>query len=354
MHLLCSVFLALASLYVSTSSAWAQEGPGIQQLLLPAAHRGRPLQVVLWYPAQAGGRADKVGANRLFYGSPARWDAPAAPGRHPLLLLSHGSGGNAIGLGWLATQLAQQGFIVAAPNHPGSTTGDSTPSTTVQIWQRPADLSAVTSALLAHPDWQARIAPRRIAVLGFSLGGYTALALAGAQVRLADYIHYCATPVPPGTVINECPWFARGGVDLQRVDAGRFEQSHLDPRIRAVVAVDPGLAQAFDAASLRSMGVPVQFINLGRPGQLPLAVDATRLAPVVPASRYAFVSDATHFSFLGVCKPNGAALLADEGEFDPVCEDGGGRPRAEIHAELVQTILAGLAVLMPPQEPQKP
>lgn len=351
MRLLHLIFLTLI---LAASTTWAQDSPGIQQLQLPAAHRGSPLQVVIWYPAQAGGPAQMVGANPLFYGSPARWDAAPAPGRYPLLLLSHGSGGNAIGLGWIAGQLAQRGFIVAAPNHPGSTTGDSTPPTTVQIWQRPADLSAVTSALLDHPDWRDRIAPQRIAVLGFSLGGYTALALAGAQVRLADYIRYCAMPVPVGTVVNECPWFARGGVDLQRVDARRFEQSHYDARIRAVVAVDPGLAQAFAADSLRSIHVPVQFINLGRPGQLPLAVDATQLAPWVPASRYAFVPDATHFSFLGVCKPNGAALLAMEGEFDPVCEDGGGRPRAEIHAELVQTILTGLAAFMPPQETQKP
>jgi predicted dienelactone hydrolase len=224
----------------------------------------------------------------------------------------------------------------------------------VQIWQRPADLSAVTTALLAHPGWQTSIAPQRIGVLGFSLGGYTALTLAGARVRLADYIRYCEIPVPPGTVINECPWFARGGVDLHRVDANRFEQSHRDPRIRAVVAVDPGLAQAFDADSLRGITVPVQLINLGRPGQLPLAVDATRLAPLVPAARYAFLPDATHFSFLGVCRPNGAALLSSEGETDPVCEDGGGRPRPAIHAELLQTILAGLAALAPPPKIQKP
>lgn len=324
--------------------ALAQQGPGFQQRSLPAPHRARALEVLLWYPAPAGGSAVSVAENRLFYGSAARQGAPVAKGRYPLVLVSHGMGGHAAGLGWIASPLAQSGFIVAAVNHPGSTTGDVSAAAAVQVWQRPADLSAVLTALLADPAWAAHIRPEKVGVLGFSLGGYTALALAGARVGLADYVRYCDVPVPAGTVVAECPWFARGGVDLRQLDATRFGQDHRDPRIRAVVAVDPGLAQAFVADSLRRIDIPVQIINLGQSGQIPLAVAAAPLAALIPAARYATVPDAAHFSFLGVCKPGGAALLASEGD-DPVCDDGGGRSRAEIHRELLHTVRAGLASL---------
>ncbi len=336
---LLSLFLALCMLPVL-----AQTHPGFQQLRLPAPHRDRALDVLLWYPATAGGSAVSVAENRLFFGSAARQDAPVAAGRYPLVLVSHGMGGHAAGLGWIASQLAHSGFVVAAVNHPGSTAGDLSAAAAVQIWQRPADVSAVLTALLVDPVWQEHIQPDRVGVLGYSLGGYTALALAGARVHLMDYARYCAIPVPPNTVVAECPWFARGGVDLRQLDAERFGQDHRDPRIRAVVAVDPGLAQAFVADSLRRIRAAVQIINLGRPGQIPLAVAAAPLAAMIPAAHYATVPDAVHFSFLGVCKPGGAALLAREGD-DPVCDDGGGRSRADIHQELVRRVRAGFEML---------
>lgn len=337
-----SLVLALCCL-----PALAQQSPGIQTLSLWAPHRDRALEVLLWYPAQPGGKAVSVGENRLFHGSPAQQGAPVAAGRYPVLLVSHGMGGHAGGLGWIAAALAQRGFIVAAVNHPGSTTGDLSAAAAVQVWQRPADLSAVLTGLLADPVWAAHIRPERVGVLGFSLGGYTALALAGARVDLADYVRYCDKPVPPGTVVAECPWFARGGVDLRTLDAARFGRDHRDARIRAVVAIDPGLAQAFVADNLRRIDIPVQIINLGKSGQIPLAVAAAPLAALIPAARYATVPDAAHFSFLGVCKPGGVALLASEGD-DPVCDDGGGgggRRRAEIHRELLHTVRTGLASL---------
>ncbi|WP_394788835.1 alpha/beta hydrolase family protein [Rhodoferax sp.] len=330
--------LCLACLACTNPAAWAQDGPGLQRLYLPAPARERPLEVLLWYPAEPGGKALLLGENQLFKGSPVRQDAPAAPGRYPLLLLSHGSGGNAANMGWLAGPLAQQGFIVAAPNHPGTTTGDSTPEATMRIWERPADISAVLSALLAHPDWQARIQPDRVAVLGFSLGGHTALALAGARVNLDSYARYCKDPAAMTVRLGECRWLAGSPVGLRQLDATRFGQSFKDPRIQQAIAIDPGLAQAFEVDSLRSITVPVQIINLGRPGTHPRAVAAAPLAQAIPGSGYATVPDAIHFSFLLECQANGRAVLATEGDSDPLCDDGGSRPRADIHAELLRLV----------------
>ena len=53
------------------------------------------------------------------------------------------------------------------------------------------------------------------------------------------------------------------------------------------------------------------------------------------------VPGAIHFSFLGECRPNGRAILAAEGEQDPLCDDGG-RPRADLHAEIARLVVEGL------------
>lgn len=323
--------------------AWSQDAPGLQRLYLPAPARELPLEVLVWYPAAPGGKAVLVGENALFHGTPARQDAPIQSGQYPLLLLSHGSGAHAANMGWLAGTLAQQGYIVAAPNHPGTTTADSTPESTMRIWERPADISAVLTALLKHTDWQSRIQPDRVAVLGFSLGGHTALALAGARVNLDRYARYCEDPAAMTVPLGECRWLARSPVGLRQLDATRFGQSFQDPRIHQAIAIDPGLAQAYTEESLRSIAVPVHLINLGRPGTHPRAVEAAPLAQAIPGSSYATVADAIHFSFLGECQPNGPAILASEGDPDPLCSDGGGgRSRADIHAELLRLVSKAL------------
>src|SRR5579872_2411905 len=144
-----SLCLACTALF-AVSVTQAQEQTGFIHLSVPQKERGQDLTVSLYYPADAGGTALSLGENPLFVGVPVASDAPAHTGRYPLVLLSHGSGGNAENLAWIATKLVQAGYIVAAPNHPGTTSGDSTPAATLQMWHRPQDLSAVLDAMLSN------------------------------------------------------------------------------------------------------------------------------------------------------------------------------------------------------------
>jgi predicted dienelactone hydrolase len=94
-------------------------------------------------------------------------------------------------MGWIAAALAEAGFIVAGPNHPGTTSGDSSPAETVKLWQRTADLSAVIDRLSIDPEWRDALDPARIGVVGFSIGGATAMEIAGARADLDAYARYC-------------------------------------------------------------------------------------------------------------------------------------------------------------------
>lgn len=343
-----SLFFAFLLASAAATPAHAAE-VGVRTITVFAPERGRDIDVTVWYPAKAGGAPLLTGDNRLFKGAPAHGDAPVAEGRFPLVLLSHGSGSRVEGMSWLATALAEAGFVVAGPNHPGTTSGDSTPAATPRLWERTADLSALIDAFSQDAAWRATIDPARVGVVGFSLGGAAAMEIAGARADLEAYARYCDDYGK-----WDCAWFAGGRgyvddkpvavekVDLRRLDKSRFEQSNRDARVRAVVAVDPGLAQAYVADSLKAIDIPLAFINLGNADAIPEAVIADRLAALVPQASYASVAEAVHFSFLPECKEGGADLLKSLGEVDPICDDPGSRTRADIHAELKQRIIDAL------------
>src|SRR5262249_10834776 len=86
----------------------------------------RPLLTDIWYPAapDANETAVYVGPPEytLFVAGNAARDADmaSAAARFPLIALSHGTGGTALGLGWLASALAARGYIVAGVNHHGN------------------------------------------------------------------------------------------------------------------------------------------------------------------------------------------------------------------------------------------
>jgi predicted dienelactone hydrolase len=341
-----TLLLAL-SLCASATTLFAADPVGVTRISVVTQDYPRPLAATVWYPADATGAPAATAQDRIFEIPFASQDAEIRKGRFPLVLLSHGSGSRAEGMGWIAVKLAQAGFIVAGPNHPGTTSGDSTPAATPKIWERTQDISALITALEIDPRWKAAIDPDRIGALGFSLGGTTVLELAGARGDLGAYIRYC----DDNPAMMDCRWF-RGGrgyaggeqvavapFDLRSIDRQRFEQSNRDRRITAVMAVDPGLATVFQPDSLGGVDIPITLVNLGSPGEIPLAVLSDRLARQIPGLTYAQIDKADHFSFLPVCRPGAAEFLKSVGEPDPICAETE-RPRAEIHEELVGLITA--------------
>jgi pimeloyl-ACP methyl ester carboxylesterase len=109
-----------------------------------------------------------------------------------LILLSHGIGGSELGHSFLAQALARNGYLVAALRHPGDNWQDRSlieKSPERYFDERPRQASRVIDAILADPAWKDRIATDsrgpRVGALGHSAGGYTVLALAGAQSDLS-------------------------------------------------------------------------------------------------------------------------------------------------------------------------
>ena len=316
------------------NAALANEQVGVRQLSAPSSERGIELDVTVWYPARPGGKIVLLGDNPLFDGTPAMRDAPIASGTFPLILLSHGAGlaGSAQALSWMATALAERGFVVAAPTHPGNSGANRSAAETMKLWLRPADLTSTLNAMEKETFFSDHLARGEIGALGLSMGGGTVLAMAGARMDAKLLAGYCDTDLLNPSL---CGWVRQSGVDLHAMDMQRAGRDYKDGRIRFAMAIDPAPSDIFDVKSFAGVAIPVELINLGRPGEIPLTAQASSIAEAIPDARYATIEDASHYSMFGECKPGAPDIIASEKIDDPVCSDGAGRSRHAIHAQLI-------------------
>lgn len=333
---------------VVAGPAWAAEGTaGMDRMDMKLPHRASPVAAAIWYPAAGPTYRGMVGDNAVFRGTKVHIGAPVADGQHPLILFSHGSGGNMDNSAWLLSALAARGAMVLAVNHPGSTSGDSSPRRSIRLDERARDLSAAVDVLLREEPFAAHIDRERIISLGFSLGGATALGLAGMRFDREAYRRFCDHP---DDLPVDCRFFARGGVDLAKLPDG-FAADTRDARVSAAIAIDPGFSYAAAPDSIAAITLPVLLINLGADGRGSGVRDRFLAADVGPEGSnlvarlaqlsYREIGPANHYTFLAECKPEGAGLLAEEKD-DPVCDDPAGTDRADVHRRIVEAVAAFL------------
>lgn len=342
--------LTLTALAISAAAAFtaysfaaaptAESLPGYDQFDLTLAHRSRPVAAAVWYRASNPTYRTKVGSGPIFQPTAAYMAPAIAAGKHPLVLLSHGSGGNADGLGWLAAGLVAKGAIVLAVNHQGSTSGDSSARRSLDLAARAKDLSGALDAILADPSFAPHIDPTHISVIGFSLGGTTALGLAGLRFDGATQAQNCTT----GPEAADCDFYLRGCANF--ASAAGFTANNRDPRITNAIAIDPGFGGAVTESSLTAVTIPLHLINLGEATRLPavdLSEKGNNLAKRLPHATYTVIAPANHFTFLAPCKFGATTLLALDGE-DPICTDPADTDRAATHQRLITDIAAALAL----------
>jgi len=144
----------------------------------------------LWYPAAAGSVESEWYVGVFRFGRNALEAPFADTRRHPLIVLSHGTGGSAAQLSWLAGALVNTGFVVAAVNHHGNTATEDTawPQGFVLPAERARDLIVLIDRLLAdtQPIRDPRIrAVYAIAPASVALLHREELASIGVPVRFA-------------------------------------------------------------------------------------------------------------------------------------------------------------------------
>lgn len=337
--------LAALLLMCLSAPVFAGDDPvGFQTTTLPDTHNNRPLEMAVWYPATTTAQPKLIADNLVFIGVLAVPDAAPTPGKHPLVVLSHGYGGNWGKQAWLASALARQGYIVAAVNHPGTTSQDRSAEAAAQLWQRPKDLSRAIDALLAQPEPFGAVDSGRIAVVGHSLGGWTVMETAGARFDPALFARDCSAH----PTLVACTAYREMNPEGTPNGKAQLAADLSDKRVSAVVSLDLGLSRGFTDASLAALPVRALVIAAGVPSaDLPAQMESADMAKRLPkaSTQYVEIQDANHFSFMSQCKPGAAAVLdADVPGDSIICQDGeGARPRPVIQQQITTLITQFLA-----------
>ena len=231
----------------------------------------RPLKVEVWYPALLpNGAVERTvyemkvptaAADKDASGKPqtvsiagkALRDAPPSTGQtFPLVIVSHGYPGSRYFLSYLSENLASKGYVVAAIDHTDSVFGDEKAFQSTLL-NRANDQLFTVGAILdlaTNPGHflKGLVDPARVGIIGYSMGGYGALASAGAGYS-AKSLGNISVP---------------GGY-FQAWEAGSPQyKARLRKEVKAVVAISPWGAQppysAWDADGLAGIRIPLLVI----------------------------------------------------------------------------------------------
>ncbi|EGR0942179.1 alpha/beta fold hydrolase [Vibrio vulnificus] len=322
------IHLLFTSLLFLCNSAVASD-VGFTQVTL-TNDSSRPLNTAIWYPTQDVSDTTLIGDNPAFIGTQVIKDGEVQSGTFPVVLLSHGYRGNWRNQNWLATKLASRGYIVAAADHPGTTSFDQSPKQAAKWWERPRDVSRILDYLLSETPWKQSANAENVTAIGHSLGGWTVMQLGGAKMDRATFEANCLIYPNPRT----CGLAEELGLDIVQAEEPN-KKDLSDPRIKRVVSLDLGLARSFSVGSLNDIKVPTLILAAGIDiGDLPQALESGYIAEHVPLNsrRYKVYEKATHFSFIQGCKPGAIPMLNEEVPGDGIiCKDGVGASRDQLH-----------------------
>lgn len=196
--------------------------------------RDRALTVNLWYPAKArrgavpvtyqGSLVGEPPAPPVAFSVPGLAFAKAAPdGKgYPLVIISHGYGNVPAVMTWLTENLASKGYVVAAIHHndPNAYVV-SADKRAAPNFHRPVDIAYVAATL--RRDLSGLIDPSKVALIGFSQGGYGVLTAGGARLD----------PAGPNMDQVAGGWLKRLARDASTEAEGKV------PGVKAIVAIAP-------------------------------------------------------------------------------------------------------------------
>ena len=250
-----------------------QSTAGYTQVEVPDEPGHPDFPMVVMYPASAPERPERMGAFTLEVASKAE----PRPGRFPLALISHGSGGSHLAYRTLGRHLARHGFIVGMPQHPHNNRVDNSLEGRIEnLLNRPRHLKATIDWFFANEAFAKNLQPDAVSVIGHSMGGYAALALAG-------------------------------GVPTSLPHESKDREPHLltqvahDRRVRALVLLAPATAWFWQPGALGAVDLPILMMVGDRDFHTP-ADYHTRpvLAGVADPARVTcrVIGNAGHFSFL--------------------------------------------------------
>lgn len=228
--------------------------------------------------------------------------------RGPLIVISHGYGADRRFLGYLAFHLSSYGFTVAALEHPGSNVAWLTEVTNglsrhgqlaailpaSEFIDRPRDISFLLDQLERMNRYSTmlhgKLNTEQVVVIGHSLGGYTALALAGAELNPIGLREFCAEVGTAGLAPSD--WLQCAVADLEE------DRINLrDERVKRIIALNPMIGRLFDEQSLSQITIPTLMLVGTDDGIVPAVSQQMLPFSVLQAPKYLLTAiGGTHLS----------------------------------------------------------
>ncbi|MDZ8223063.1 alpha/beta hydrolase [Nostoc sp. ChiVER01] len=244
----------------------------------------------------------------------------------PVIVISHGLGLDSSNFQYLATHLASYGFAVVVPNHPGSDAKQlhsllnghvneiAEPS---EFQDRPMDVTYILNQLekanQSDSRFKGRLNLQQVGVFGQSLGGYTALALAGAKINFEQLKLDCQ-PATLQNTWNMSLMLQCRALELSISKSGK-DYNLRDERVKAAIAVNPITSSIFGKAGLSQIKTPVMIVGSSEDTVAPaLSEQILPFSWLANSQKYlVMLVGGTHFSTIGNANPANqqVALPAD-------------------------------------------
>jgi predicted dienelactone hydrolase len=260
--------------------------------------RGRKLITEVWYPTMEKSSGED---GSPFIRIPTTREASFSAGKFPLILFSHGTGGGRLTVEWFCAGLAAQGFIVAAVDHFGNTFDNPIPVEFVKFWERPQDIRFVIDQLLGTPEISLVIDADKIGAAGFSLGGFTSIALAGAKMDYQAIEKYLQTENGKKEAeIPEMPGLSSFFGKPEILESFKKAPPLSDRRIKSVFVMSPAVGQTFPTKeNFKEVTIPIFIVAAANDQMAPLKTNAGHYAKMIGISQYKTLGDeAGHYVFL--------------------------------------------------------
>jgi predicted dienelactone hydrolase len=270
---------------------------------------GVTFPMAVMYPTKTPAKLERLGP----YSLDISIDAPPLEGVYPLIVISHGSGGSHFVYRTLAHYLSLNGFIVGMPEHPFNNRNNNTLQGTVEnLINRPRHLRNAIDWFFESEKFSKFLKPDSVSIIGHSMGGYTALALAGG----------IPTSFPSESLDGQ----------PQRINVLP------DSRVTTLVLLAPGTVWFQADGALREVKVPILMLSAEKDPYTPYYHAQIVVDGVINKEKvqHRVVENAGHFSFLSPFPESmtRAAFLPSQ---DPQ-----GFNRGDFHHDLNREVLAFL------------
>ena len=245
----------------------------------------------------------------------------------PLVAIAPGLNTDWHNFTYIAKHLASHGFGVAALNFPSTNAkrinavlnGLDTPPSDNEWVEQPKVVTQLLDEIERKskndPAWQGKLDLQRVGIIGQSLGGYTAMAIAGAKV---DWQHLRQKCQESNSLEQ---------IDLNPSLLWQCQSSYAvapntnlqDKRVVAAIAINPVTTPIFSNSGINKLESPLMIVT-GEKDRFAPALDE-QIKPfteLLGIEKYLIlIEDSTHFSFIGAGSSQDIELSPEIIGFDP-------------------------------------